>query len=91
MTYVKAFLEGQEDEGKDVDTCDLRDNEVIVFGFENGMVTANPIKGKWLARACRDLFSKMKRVFVEIIQMSLSPTPVPDQQHGEVGGGEHVV
>ena len=50
--FVNAFLEGQEDEGQSnrVRTSDVRDNEVIVFGFENGMVTVNPIKGKFWAR-----------------------------------------
>ena len=50
--YVNAFLKGQEDEGQSIVvlTSVVRDNEVIVFGFDNGRVTVNPIEGKFLAR-----------------------------------------
>ncbi|PON53176.1 hypothetical protein PanWU01x14_204070 [Parasponia andersonii] len=78
MTYVNAFPVGQEDQGTDVDTSDLRDNEVIVFGFENEMVTANPIKGNRLAR-------------LGLFKWFVSPTPIPDQQGRDVGGIEDVV
>ena len=48
---VTAFLVGQEDRpAVVVNTSVVRDNEVIVFGYEKGMVTAKPTKGKLLAR-----------------------------------------
>lgn len=48
--YVYAFTEGQENQGQTVLTSAVRSSEVIVFGFENGVVTVKPIKGKFLPR-----------------------------------------
>ncbi|PON31252.1 hypothetical protein TorRG33x02_358320 [Trema orientale] len=49
--HVLAFPEGQENQGQTVVlTSAVRSSEVIVFGFENGLVTVKPIKGKFLPR-----------------------------------------